>query len=121
MGLELNLYDEKGKKKETYRVDFISARHYRELMRLNSENDQMIDKLHFTDYQMDLVVDYVCTLFGSKFNVDDFYDGVNNENLFEEIVRIISFVNTGGRTPATEEEAEKKRQEKEQQETTTKS
>lgn len=89
----LTLYKEKdGKREESiYKIPFVSARHHRTLR----EYDATIDYSDLTVEQTDELVGFICEVFGNKFTVDEFYDGIPSHELFTTIGDVFYYIRTG--------------------------
>ena len=82
-----------GQEDKTFHQDFISARMFRrtieiqKLFRTNEEGKNVIDETH-----IDTLVEYIVSLYGGQFTVDQFYDGIRSRDLMSTIKKTIQTV-----------------------------
>jgi hypothetical protein len=73
----------KGKDK-TFVADFINARCFRNLLKLNQE----IDYDNLTDADLDKMVDLMVQVYGKQFTRDELYDGLRSNSLINEWLKV---------------------------------
>lgn len=87
MNLELRI----NKKERIYSADFVSARHYRTLLK----HDKEIDYFDMSLEDYDKVVGFICDVFDNQFTMDEFYEGVRSHELNGVILSVFTYVRTG--------------------------
>ncbi|KKC49536.1 hypothetical protein VE23_24870 [Paenibacillus sp. D9] len=90
--IEIKLRQEDGTEK-TVVQDFISARMFRRTVEMQKLFKQQEDgKTTISESSLDTIVDYIVELFGSKFDRDQFYDGVAANQVIPTMTRCIQAV-----------------------------
>ena len=78
-------------KKKMFTTNFVSARHFRQLM----EYDSKIDYTDLAVEDADELVGFVCEVFNNQFSPDEFYDGIPSHELISTIGDVFYFIRTG--------------------------
>ena len=90
------------KNEKTYTNDFVKARIFRNALKLNKEFKEEGSGISVELF--DTLVEFVVTAFGNQFTIDEFWDGVETQNLQSEVMRVFNEVlNLGGLAVESEE------------------
>ncbi|MEC0282434.1 phage tail assembly chaperone G [Terribacillus saccharophilus] len=106
--LKLTLTDDKGKQKEKlYTINKVKAVFLRKAL----EQDMRIDYTEMKLEVVDELVGFCVDVFGHQFSADEFYEGLNTDELFQTVGRIKAYCRgvqgiTEANPPAADEEFE---------------
>lgn len=88
-----------GEEEKTFVVPFIKGRMFRRVLEISNKHDLN----NVTPEILDVLVDFVVECFNGKFSREEFYDGIDAENMIETILgfmqKISGASNVGGGDP----------------------
>lgn len=76
---------------KTFKTKFINGRAFREAIVLQKE----IQEGGVTIDIIDKLVEFVVMVFGNQFTIDDFYDGIENTEMFTKMLAVVTYAING--------------------------